>query len=145
MYKWLLIIAFSPFLVQSQTQIKKLSRTENKEKMQIIENLTNYVTYLSSDELEGRRTGTKGELLAANYLIKQYKKIGLTQGNNDKYIQEFTYDEGKLYKQASFFKVNGQDLLAEDKITQSRFDSVKRSLIRHDSDKLALAIISLLK
>ncbi len=114
MYKWLLIIAFSPFLVQSQTQIKKLSRTENKEKMQIIENLTNYVTYLSSDELEGRRTGTKGELLAANYLIKQYKKIGLTQGNNDKYIQEFTYDEGKLYKQASFFKVNGQDLLAEE-------------------------------
>lgn len=38
-----------------------------------------------------------------------------------------------------------QDLLAEDKITQSRFDAVKRSLIRHDSDKLALAIISLLK
>lgn len=38
-----------------------------------------------------------------------------------------------------------QDLLAEDKIIQNQFDTVKRSLIRHDSDKLALAIIGLLK
>jgi len=37
------------------------------------------------------------------------------------------------------------DLLAEAKVTQNQFDTVRRSLIRHDSDKLALAIISLLK
>jgi aminopeptidase YwaD len=114
MYKWLLIIVFIPFLVQSQTQLKKLSRAENKEKKQLVENLSSYVTYLSSDELEGRRTGSKGEQLAANYLIEQYKKIGLEPGNHDKYDQEFVYDEGKSYQFTSFFKVNGKELKAED-------------------------------
>ncbi len=114
MYKWLLIIVFLPFLVHSQTQLKKLTRAERKEKKQLVEYLTNYVTYLSSDKLEGRRTGTKGELLAANYLIDQYKKIGLEPSNHDKYEQEFTYDEGKSYQTKSFFKVNGKMLKAEE-------------------------------
>lgn len=38
-----------------------------------------------------------------------------------------------------------RDLLTEEKVIQNQFDTVKRSLIRHDSDKLALAIIGLLK
>lgn len=34
------------------------------------------VTYLASDETEGRGTGTKGEALAADYIIKQLEAIG---------------------------------------------------------------------
>ncbi len=39
--------------------------------------------YLSSDELGGRAPGSKGESLALDYLINQYKQIGLRPGNPD--------------------------------------------------------------
>ncbi len=35
------------------------------------------VEYLSSDELEGRETGTKGERLAASYIKKRFQDLGL--------------------------------------------------------------------
>ena len=44
---------------------------------------------LSSDEFEGRAPGTKGEELTVNYLVDQFKKIGLKPGNTDgTYIQK---------------------------------------------------------
>jgi Zn-dependent M28 family amino/carboxypeptidase len=44
---------------------------------------------LSSDEHEGRAPGSKGEELTVNYLVDQFKKIGLQPGNADgTYIQE---------------------------------------------------------
>jgi Zn-dependent M28 family amino/carboxypeptidase len=38
---------------------------------------------LSSDEFEGRAPGTKGEELTVNYLVDEFKKIGLKPGNTD--------------------------------------------------------------
>jgi Zn-dependent M28 family amino/carboxypeptidase len=38
---------------------------------------------LSSDEFEGRAPGTKGEELTVNYLVDQFRKIGLKPGNTD--------------------------------------------------------------
>jgi len=35
------------------------------------------VEYLASDELEGRETGTEGEIMAAEYISKRFKDIGL--------------------------------------------------------------------
>lgn len=50
------------------------------------------VSYLASDELKGRQTGTEGELLAANYIKERYKKIGLSpKGNAGTYFQTFTF------------------------------------------------------
>ena len=49
------------------------------------------VEYLSSDKLEGRETGTKGEELAAIYIRKRFKEIGLKgifHGKNS-YFQYF--------------------------------------------------------
>ncbi len=44
---------------------------------------------LSSDEFEGRAPGTKGEELTVDYLVDQFKKIGLKPGNTDgTYIQK---------------------------------------------------------
>ena len=38
---------------------------------------------LSADEFEGRAPGGKGEVLTVNYLVDQFKKIGLKPGNTD--------------------------------------------------------------
>ncbi len=46
------------------------------------------VTYLSSDRLEGRGPGTRGEFLATEYLAGEFKKAGLTPvGERGTYFQ----------------------------------------------------------
>lgn len=54
--------------------------------------LYNHLKYIASDELEGRRAGTKGAELAADYIAKQFKKFGLKPaGDNGTYFQYFDF------------------------------------------------------
>ena len=48
-----------------------------------------HVTYLASDELQGRDFGTEGELKAALYVAAYFKEIGLEPKGTDEYFQEF--------------------------------------------------------
>ncbi len=38
---------------------------------------------LSSDEFEGRGPGTNGEDKTVNYIVEEFKKVGLEPGNTD--------------------------------------------------------------
>ncbi len=54
--------------------------------------LKRHVMYLASDELEGRRPGTKGDELAANYIAEEFKSYGLKPlGDNGTYFQNFKF------------------------------------------------------
>ena len=46
-----------------------------QEKQEIIKNMTEDVTYLASDKLKGRATGTISEKLAAEYIRSKFQKI----------------------------------------------------------------------
>ncbi|MFK7925903.1 MAG: M20/M25/M40 family metallo-hydrolase [Bacteroidia bacterium] len=47
------------------------------------------VAYLSADLLEGRETGTPGEMLAATYLAQRFEALGLSPKGTDGYFQSF--------------------------------------------------------
>ena len=49
------------------------------------------VKTLSSDKMLGRETGTQGEQMAAEYIVKRMTKIGLTPYGIGGYFQEFTF------------------------------------------------------
>ena len=50
------------------------------------------VSFLASDQLKGRQTGTEGELLAAGYIKERFKSIGvLPKGHAGTYFQTFTF------------------------------------------------------
>ena len=51
--------------------------------------MINEVTYLSSDKLEGRETGTEGELLAAKYISTKFEEYGLIRKGTDGFFQKF--------------------------------------------------------
>lgn len=54
-----------------------------------------HISFLASDELQGRGTGTEGEKLAAKYLISQFKKLKLKPyGDNKTYLQTFDFKGG---------------------------------------------------
>lgn len=54
-----------------------------------VADLERHLTYLASDELEGRDTGAKGQTLAADYLADFYKGLGLTGPVDGSYFQKF--------------------------------------------------------
>lgn len=56
--------------------------------------LRTHVQFLASDKLEGRGTGTAGERLASEYLVRNFKRIGLKEIGNNGYLQKFDYTSG---------------------------------------------------
>jgi Peptidase family M28/PDZ domain len=54
-----------------------------------VENVRKHLTYLASDELKGRGTGTKDEIKAANYLADYFKQLGLQAKGTNGFIQIF--------------------------------------------------------
>jgi hypothetical protein len=76
-----------------------------------LENLKSHIRYLADDKLEGRRTGTHGEELARDYIIEQFKKIGLTPKGTEYYPQSFIVNDGKQIGTASYFFINDKELI----------------------------------
>src|SRR5215204_1673422 len=64
-----------------------------------VERLRAHVTYLASEKLEGRRTGTGGAQEAARYVAREFLRLGLRPAGNTptddltetSYFQEFPY------------------------------------------------------
>ena len=74
-----------------------------------------HVQYLADDKLQGRRTGSVGEVLAMEYIINQYKQIGLDPKGANGYVQEFEINEGRQIDGITYFKIGDQQLrLNED-------------------------------
>jgi len=64
-----------------------------------------HLRVLSSDEYDGRKPGTLGERLTTNYIIAQFKRMGLEPGNKGDWIQTVP---------AVSTALNGQDTLSLD-------------------------------
>ncbi len=65
-----------------------------------------HVTYLASDELEGRRTGTRGEVLATNYVATVFEDLGLKPAGDDgTYFQPYEFTAGVSLDDGNVFQV----------------------------------------
>ncbi|MEC4049829.1 M20/M25/M40 family metallo-hydrolase [Flavobacterium sp. SUN046] len=89
-------------------------------------NLKKTISYLASDDLKGRLTGSKEEQTAAQYLAKQLKALGLKPYKNKDFIQEFNYK----------VKLNPHDTL-----TQSGVDNSGRNVIGFLDNKASRTIL----
>lgn len=49
------------------------------------------VAFLAADSLEGRQTGAAGEKMAASYIAKRFKNLGVAAKGTDGYLQDFTF------------------------------------------------------
>src|SRR4051794_107907 len=102
-------LIFIFLLLISCSTTKQLALTDD----QLKANLKKHISTLASDAFEGRETGTHGEELAMNYIITQFKSIGLKPKGTQKFVQEFPFTEGaavgagtQLYINAKSFKLN---------------------------------------
>lgn len=100
---------FLPFFFLAFTAQAQKSKKEDK---QLLNNLQAHVTFLSSDGLEGRRTGTKGEQLAAEYISAAFKKGGLIPKGTADYFQDFEVNEGVQINPTTHLIINENNLVA---------------------------------
>lgn len=77
---FLIISLFSNDLISNDSELR-------------IQELTNHIKYLASDELEGRKPGTEGADKAADYIAAEFQKLGLKPVNG-KYKQSFKVRTG---------------------------------------------------
>jgi aminopeptidase YwaD len=70
-----------------------------------------HIVYLSSEALEGRETGKKGEQLAAEYVVEQFKGIGLQpKGVDNGWLQPFGFMNLLKPKPDCAFSLDGRSL-----------------------------------
>lgn len=109
MKKLLLLIALVPVLTFAQS--KKQRKAKEKADKITYENIQAHVKYLADDKLEGRRTGSPGEIMAMQYIEERFKNLGLEPKGSNGYIQEFEINEGKKFSEGeNDFVVNGKHL-----------------------------------
>lgn len=111
MKRLLLCLVLVPVLAQAQKKSKKQRKAEEKAAAVLVSNLTSHVKFLASDELEGRRTGTRGEQLAMEYIIAEYTKAGLEPKGSNGFIQEFEINEGKAIDDKTQLTINNKPLV----------------------------------
>lgn len=124
MRKWLAVFIILPCLLDAQSK-RRLRLAAEKENEVIVSNLKKHIQYLASDQLEGRRTGTKGELMAMEYIVDQYKKIGLTPKGNNGFVQEFEINEGKQIATTTYLNLDGKILQLVDDYFPLAFSASK--------------------
>ncbi len=101
---------FSALLIFSAPYFAAAQKLKKQDKI-VVENLRAEITYLASDKLEGRRTGTSGEKLAYEYIEDAFKNIGLEpKGEDNSFIQPFEMNEGKEILPATHFIMNDSSL-----------------------------------
>ncbi len=74
-----------------------------KEEKTIVISMKDDVKILASDSLRGRRTGTSYEQMAAEYLAKRFKDLGLDPKGTNGYFQEFSFaDKSDPHREVKF-------------------------------------------
>ncbi len=83
-----------------------------RDNSRMLENLKSHIGYLADDKLEGRRTGTKGEELAVEYISNQFNSIGLLPKGTEHFVQTFIVNDGKMIDSVTTLSINGKALSA---------------------------------
>ncbi len=97
------------FLLTGMAAVAQQSNTK------MIKQIKKDVNFLASDALEGRRTGTYGEMKAAKYIAAKFKQAGLSSIDSfTNYLQTFTVKEKKQISPASFITTNGKTYKGEE-------------------------------
>ncbi len=83
------------------------------------DDLKQHIEYLTSDALQGRMTGTSGELLATQYAAVMFKAFGLAPaGDGDTYFHGFDFTAGVALGQGNALSLTGMDPALPVKVEQ---------------------------
>lgn len=97
----LLVFGCNPSKNSAQTLTEKKPSTDTEALISFQDKITvpylrTHLSALAADSMEGRETGTRGQIMAAEYLADQYRSMGLKPvGDNNTYYQNFNLSATK--------------------------------------------------
>ncbi len=94
---------FSQDLVNDKS-LKKILTLPDKEAIKA------RIQYLADDKLKGRKPGTPGYQMAVDYVIAEFKKIGVEPKGEDGYLQKVVMRTGKVDSSKFSFALNDMPL-----------------------------------
>ena len=100
----ILFLIFFSFIVSCKPAINQETRIKED------------VSFLASDKLEGRQTGTKGEKAAANYIQKRFKGLELQPKGTKGFLQPFTFKPKTNPHDEVTFDVNGDGTITGNNV-----------------------------
>jgi aminopeptidase YwaD len=100
---------FTLFFLLSFISSRPYTFAQKKADRKVIQQLQADIGYLSSDELEGRRTGTEGEHKAADYIEKRYKEDNIPP-YKDHYRYPFHFVYGKEISASTLIQLNNVEM-----------------------------------
>jgi len=80
--------------------------------------LSQYLSVIAADSLEGRKPFTNGETKTINYLKREFEKLGLKPGNGDSYFQEVPMVEIKSTPDVKMLVKSGSKEIALNYLTE---------------------------
>src|SRR5690606_1743667 len=97
-FLWILTAALAVQATAQHADPKKYAELIN------VSDAYRHLSILASDEFEGRETGTRGAVKAANYIAGEFEKTGLKASVNNSYFQPVPLVEKKI--EVNSFRVN---------------------------------------
>ncbi|MGK0414041.1 MAG: hypothetical protein ACJA1B_002260 [Polaribacter sp.] len=102
--KNILFLIFLSILVSCKPEINQENRIKED------------VTFLASDDLEGRQTGTQAEKKAAAYITERFKELALLPKGTEGYVQPFTFKPKTNPHDEVKFEVNGDGTITGNNV-----------------------------
>ena len=99
-------ILFGLLLFSSVATAQKINKSDKK----LLTALQKHTFYLASDQLEGRRAGDPGEILASAYIAEQFKHNGLSPKGTNGFFQPFTINDGRQIDPTTNILINNKTL-----------------------------------
>jgi aminopeptidase YwaD len=116
------LIIFTAFIGSGQVAL-----AQKKADKKMIAQLQANISYLASDSLEGRRTGTDGERKAAAFIRKNYAEAGIPPYKGE-YLHPFHFAYGKEIASSTHIKVNSVLLLMNDEAFPLPFSANRKAV-----------------
>ena len=87
------------------------------------------VTFLASDKLEGRQTGTHGEKVAATYIQKRFEELGIKPKGTEGFLQPFTFKPKTNPHEEVKFDINGDGTITGNNVIGFLDNKAKNTII----------------
>jgi aminopeptidase YwaD len=112
MYRIFIVIILILLSHFSNAQGKKNKTKKINPDTLIVNNLKDHISFLADDKLEGRRTGTRGEQLAMEYISNQFQSAGLQPKGTNNFYQSFEVNEGRQLDPSTSLSINNTELVS---------------------------------
>ncbi|WP_448565590.1 M28 family metallopeptidase [Thalassotalea ganghwensis] len=114
-YKLLTVAGFALSLLAACGEQAKITTSDSVDTLKVNpDNIKAHLEFLADDAMKGRDTGSNEYQIAANYVIANFKQLGLKpRGENEGFLQQVTFRKSYLEPDSATFSITNEEGVTE--------------------------------